>query len=67
MRDLLSKSHKLYRGVIFQPMYLVGSLTLNPLRHRSVKMFDFLIITIPLFTCLGADAVRPTLEELTRG
>ena len=38
VRDLLSKSHKLYRGVIFQPMY-EWSLTLNPFWHLSVKMF----------------------------
>ena len=38
VRDLLSKSYKLYRSVIFHPMY-VWSFTLNPFWHLSIKMF----------------------------
>ena len=52
IRDLLSKSHILYRDVIFHPMY-VWSFTLNSFWHLSVKMFFPLIIIILLLTCLS--------------
>ena len=66
VRDLLSKSHKLYRGVIFQSMY-GWFFPLNTFWHFSINMYFPFTIIILLFTCLGVVAVRTTMEELTKG
>ena len=57
--DLLSRSRKQYRNVIFQPMYGL-SLTRNLYWHQSVKMFFSLIIIIYLYIYLNSVAVWDT-------
>ena len=54
---LLSKSYKLYKGVIFQPMYRLF-LKSNLFWHLSVKMFFLFNIIILLFIHLGVVVVQ---------